>query len=173
MIDSMSLYVFLLLFPALMTFAGCMDLVTMTIPNKVSIALVVVFLIAAAIVKMPLETFAMHVAVGFGMLVICMGLFATNILGGGDAKLLPAAALWVGFDHLFGYMFWVALLGGALSILLLFYRANLPPTWLLGRAWAMRLHSKKTGIPYGIAIGGAGLLVFPATSWFGAVAAQI
>jgi len=173
MVDGTALYILLLVFPALMAFAGELDLVTMTIPNKVSIALVVGFLIAAVAVQMPLEQFGVHVAVGASMLAVTVALFAFGVLGGGDAKLLAAAGLWIGFDQLFGYMFYVAVLGGLLSLVLLAYRGILPPTWLLNQQWAMRLHGKKTGIPYGIAIGGAGLMVFPATTWFAAVAATV
>ncbi|MEL6215854.1 MAG: peptidase, partial [Pseudomonadota bacterium] len=90
-----------------------------------------------------------------------------------DAKLIPAAALWIGFDHLFWYLAGMVLLGGLLSLVLVQYRAAVPPKFLVGQAWAMRLHSTKTGLPYGLAIGGSGLLIFPATHWFSLAAATL
>jgi len=168
MIDSTALYIVLLIFPFAMAFGAVMDLFTMTIPNKVSLALIAGFLICAALIQMPISQFGVHLAVGAAMLVIGFALFAFNVLGGGDAKLLAAASLWIGFEQLAEYMFYVAVLGGLLSIAILGYRTVLPPLWLTRVNWAMRLHGKDCGIPYGIAIGGAGLLVFPATVWFAA-----
>ncbi|MEL6299195.1 MAG: prepilin peptidase [Pseudomonadota bacterium] len=159
-------YCVLLAFPAAMTFAGFTDMVTMTIPNKLTMFLLAAFLVAAVAVRMPLEQFAVHMAVGGVMLIVMMTLFAFNLLGGGDAKLIVAASLWIGFEHLTMFMFYVALLGGVLSLGILFYRSIMPPTWLARQDWALRLHGQGSGVPYGLAIGGAGLLMFPSTAWF-------
>jgi prepilin peptidase CpaA len=171
MVDANLVYVVLLVFPALMAFGAAMDLFTMTIPNRVSIALIVGFLIAAVAIGMPLQQFGMHVAVGVCMLLVGMVLFALRIVGGGDAKLLAAASLWVGFEQLGAYMMYVAILGGALALAIVLYRTLMLPGWLARQEWAMRLHRPNMGIPYGIAIGGAGLWMFPATVWFSTVAA--
>ena len=163
-------YTVLLVFPALMIFAAMMDLFTMTIPNRISIILVAAFLIAAPLTGMTWEQFFVHLATGAGVLALGIALFAFGLVGGGDAKLLAAASLWIGFNDLGHYMFLVVLMGGLLSLLLLVYRGMLPPRWLLGQPWALRLHNKKEGIPYGLALSGAALWIFPATGWFAAVA---
>ena len=162
-------YSLLLVFPALMIFAAMMDLFTMTIPNRISIILVAAFLVAAPLTNMGWEQFFTHLGTGFAILVLGISLFAFGLLGGGDAKLLAAASLWIGFDALGPYMFMVAILGGLLSIVLLAYRGMLPPSWLLRQHWALRLHNKREGIPYGLALSGAALWVFPTTAWFAAV----
>lgn len=172
MVDSNIVYLALLIFPALMAFGAAMDLVTMTIPNRISIALIVGFLLAAVLIGMPLQQFAVHLGVGFGMLLIGMALFALRVVGGGDAKLLAAASLWIGFEQLGIYMSYVAILGGLLALAIVIYRTMVPPMWLARQEWAMRLHRPTVGIPYGIAIGGAGLWLFPATIWFSAAAAS-
>ena len=164
-------YSLLLVFPALMIFAAMMDLFTMTIPNRISIILVAAFLIAAPLTGMDWDQFFIHLGTGAAVLALGIVLFAFNLLGGGDAKLLAAASLWIGFDYLGQYMFMVVLLGGGLSIMLLAYRGMLPPRWLLGQPWALRLHNKKEGIPYGLALSGAALWIFPTTAWFTAVTA--
>jgi prepilin peptidase CpaA len=163
-------YSLLLVFPALMIFAAMMDLFTMTIPNRISIVLVAIFLIAAPLTGMSWEQFFVHLGTGFGVLAIGITLFAFGFVGGGDAKLLAAASLWIGFNDLGQYMFAVVLLGGLLSVLLLMYRGMLPPSWLLNQQWALRLHNKNEGIPYGLALSGAALWIFPVTGWFTAVA---
>ena len=40
---------------------------------------------------------------------------------------------------------------------------------LTSQGWLMRLHDSKTGVPYGIALAGAGLLVYPDTSFMTAL----
>ena len=160
----------LAIFPLCMIFATFYDLFTMTIPNRISIMLVAAFLIVAPLTGMMWEQFFTHIATGTVVLLAGIALFAFGLLGGGDAKLLAAASLWIGFDDLGQYMFMVVLMGGMLSVLLLAYRCIMPPAWLLRQDWALRLHSKKEGIPYGLALAGAALWIFPATGWFTAVA---
>ena len=161
-------YPILLIFPAAMAFAGAMDLLTMTIPNRISIVLVASFAIAAAMMGIGWWALANHLAAGLLMLVIGIGMFAMGWLGGGDAKLLAATALWLGLDHLLPYLLIAAIAGGLLALVILLYRSMLPPLWLARQGWAMNLHRAKTGIPYGIALAAAGLHVFPSTGWFGA-----
>lgn len=155
-----------LLFPAAMAFAGAMDLFTMTIPNRVSLFLIAAFAIVFPIAAFGWPTLFSHLGAGALMLVIGIGMFARGWLGGGDAKILAVASLWLGFDKLPEYLMLVAFLGGALALLLLFYRTLTPPLFLLRQEWAMRLHRKSTGIPYGIALAAAGLCIYPTTPWF-------
>lgn len=164
-------YPLLLVFPAAMAFAGAMDLFTMTIPNKVSLALIAAFAVVATMIGMPWQLVASHVLAGLLFLTIGIAMFSRGWLGGGDAKLLAAAALWFGFGQMLSFLYLVSLLGGALALVILLYRTSLPPFWLLGHSWAERLHDRKVGIPYGIAIAGAALWLYPKSHWFAALAA--
>lgn len=159
-----------LAFPAAMTFAGAMDLLTMTIPNRISIALAAAFVVAAAVAGLTVEQLAMHLAAFALVLVIGIAMFAAGWLGGGDAKLMAVAGLWIGFDNLLDYFTQVALLGGVLAILILAYRRT-PATSLPVAVppWAERLHKQGGGMPYGIAIAGAALWIYPKTPWFSAL----
>ena len=149
-----------------MAFAGAMDFFTMTIPNRVSLALIAGFAVVAAMAGAPWMLVANHVAAGLLFLGLGIFMFSMGWLGGGDAKLLAAAALWLGFDSLFPYITLVTILGGALAIGLLAFRNITPPVWLMGQEWALRLHDRRGGIPYGIALAGAALWVYPSTPWF-------
>lgn len=162
-------YSLLLVFPAVMIFAALSDLFTLKIPNRLSIILVAVFFPLALLAGLPLETMAMHVAAGAGILLIGFILFSTGTLGGGDAKLLAAASLWVGLAPLVDFFTYVALIGGALAVGILIYR-RVPDESLAGPDWALRLHDKSIGIPYGIAIAGAALITFPATELYALIA---
>jgi prepilin peptidase CpaA len=155
----------LLTFPALMAFAGSIDLLTMTIPNRVSLALVAVFPLAAGLIGLDWVALASHLGAGALMLVVGIAMFARGWLGGGDAKLLAATALWVGFDHLVPYILVAGMAGGVLAVVILMYRSIMPPLWLARQEWALRLHGARTGIPYGIALAAAGLHIYPSTGW--------
>jgi prepilin peptidase CpaA len=159
----------LMTFAAIMAFAAAMDLLTMTIPNRVSLALAAAFLVAAPLLGLPPGEFMMHVAAGALVLVVGIVLFAVGGFGGGDAKLLAVGALWVGFDQLQLFLTLTALLGGVLAVIILKYRAH-PLLGVYAPDWAMTLHKPGSGIPYGIAIAGAGLLVLPVTPWILAAA---
>ena len=55
-------------------------------------------------------------------------LFSLGLVGGGDAKLFAASCLWLGPQAISPYALYAALIGGALALLLLFWRAQpLPP----------------------------------------------
>jgi len=159
-------YALLLTFPAMMALAGSFDLLTMTIPNRVSLALVAAFPVAAVCAGLGAAAIASHLAAGALMLAAGVFMFARGWLGGGDAKLLATAALWLGFEHLAGYVLLVAVFGGVLAVLVLFYRRLAPPVWVYGQAWALRLHDGKVGIPYGIALAVAALWIYPSTLLF-------
>ena len=154
-----------LTFPAAMAFAGAMDLLTMTIPNRISIGLIIAFVAAAIAAPLGWTELASHVGAGALMLVVGIGMFSLGWLGGGDAKLLAAAALWFGFEGLVQYLVLVSIAGGALALLIFSYRNLAPPLWLCRQDWAMRLHAKAGGIPYGIALAAAGLWLYPSTPW--------
>jgi prepilin peptidase CpaA len=164
-------YPLLLVFPLAMAFAGTMDLLTYTIPNRISLALVAGFLLAAPLAGMPWHNFFAHLGAGFTMLVVGMAMFSLGWVGGGDAKLLAAAALWLGFGSLVPYLAWTAVIGGNLAIMLLLYRRYFPLPWAAKLPWAARLHDSREGIPYGVALAAAGLLVYPSVPWVSALAA--
>jgi prepilin peptidase CpaA len=63
-----------------------------------------------------------------------------------------------------------AIIGGAITLLLLQLRRVPLPQALAGQQWIARLHSIETGIPYGIALAAAGLLVYAETPFMRALA---
>lgn len=159
----------LLLFPALMAFAAASDLFTMTIPNRVPLALAVGFLALALLSGMGLQEMLYHAGAGATVLVVAFSCFAMGWIGGGDAKVAAAAALWFGFGHLLNYLVYASLFGGALTLLLLQFRQWPLPYPLAGQAWLTKLHAKETGIPYGIALAIGAMTIYPDTEWIKAV----
>ena len=159
----------LLLFPALMAFAAASDLFTMTISNRVSLALIAGFVALAVLGGMGLHDILLHFGAGAAVLVVAFACFAMGWVGGGDAKVAASVALWFGFDHLLDYLLYASLLGGALTVLLIQFRQWPLPSLLTGQAWLNRLHDKQSGIPYGIALAVGALIVYPQTEWIKAI----
>jgi len=155
----------LIVFPALMAFAAASDLFTMTISNRVSLALVAAFLVLAPLTGMGLEQILYHFGAAAIVLLVAFGCFAMGWMGGGDAKVLAAASLWFGFSYLLEYLLYASVFGGALTLLLLQFRQWPLPYMLAGQAWLLRLHAKDSGIPYGIALAIGALMLYPETDW--------
>jgi prepilin peptidase CpaA len=155
----------LLLFPALMAFAASSDLLTMTISNRLSLILAGGFFLLTIATGMSLETIGMHLGAAALVLAFAFAFFWRGWIGGGDAKLAAATALWFGFSHLLDYLVYASLLGGALTLLLLQFRQWPLPALLARQHWLSRLHEPRGDIPYGIALAAAALIVYPHTIW--------
>jgi prepilin peptidase CpaA len=161
----------LMLFPALMAFAAASDLLTMTISNRVSLILIGGFALLALATGMSLDTILWHLGAAGIVLVVAFGFFCRGWIGGGDAKLAAATALWLGFDHLLPYLLYASIFGGALTLLLIQFRLAPLPAVLARQPWVQRLHDQDSGVPYGIALAAAALAVYPQTTWMAAAGA--
>jgi len=155
----------LVIFPFCMLFAAISDMVSMTIANRVSVILVVAFAVLAPLTGMDWATYGMHFAAGGLVLAVTFSIFAFGGMGGGDAKLLAATAVWMGFGFLLlEYLVFGAVFGGLLTLAILKFRSS-PVSVFTGRNVFLRhFADEKAGIPYGVALGVAGLLVFPETA---------
>ena len=155
----------LTLFPMLMAFAASSDLLTMTISNRVSLLAAGGFFVLAFAIGMSPALVLSHVGAAAVVLVVAFAFFARGWIGGGDAKLAAATALWLGFDHLMAYLVYASVFGGLLTLALLQLRTMPLPALLAGQEWAERLHRNDAGVPYGIALATAALAVYPDTIW--------
>jgi prepilin peptidase CpaA len=156
----------LLVFPLLMAFAASSDLLTMRISNRLVMALFASFLVVAFAIGMPLETIGLHLGCAAVVLVVGFTFFAFGWIGGGDAKLAAATTLWLGFGMMLPYLVYAALLGGALTLAILAIRRWPLPDALMRIKWIDRLHDSKSGVPYGIALAAAGVLVYSESAVF-------
>jgi prepilin peptidase CpaA len=154
----------LVIFPFAMAHAAMSDMMSMTIANRVSLLLIGAFLVLAPMTGMPLQQMGFHVAAFVLVLGICFGFFALGVMGGGDAKLMASTAMWFGLNmDLFVYLLVASALGGVLTVAILnFRRSNV--TVVAGRVdFLARIANPKEKIPYGIALGTAGLMLYPDT----------
>jgi prepilin peptidase CpaA len=154
----------LTIFPLLVSLAGASDLLTMTIPNRVSVLLAAGFVTCGLLVGLAPSDAALHLASAVLVLAVGFGMFAAGWIGGGDAKLAAAIALWFGFGSLLDFLLTAMIAGGALTLIILALRRLPLPAFALGWTWASRLHDRRTGVPYGIALAAAALLVYPSST---------
>jgi prepilin peptidase CpaA len=155
----------LLVFPALMAFAASSDLFTMTISNRVTLALVGGFFAMALISDMSASDMLAHAGAAATVLAVTFVFFARGWIGGGDAKLAAATALWLGFDHLVIYLLYASIFGGALTLATIRFRLIPLPQVLAEQEWVRRLHRLDGGVPYGIALAASALIIYPDTAW--------
>jgi len=157
--------------PALLIAAALFDLTTFTIPNMLPAAmfgLFAAFLLAIALTGHGLnwsDTWP-HLLAGAVALVAGIALFAAGWVGGGDAKLFAMACLWLGWDSMFEYTLVASLLGGILTLTLLALRRLSLPPLLATQPWLVRLADQNSGVPYGVALAIAALVVLPDTELF-------
>lgn len=156
-------FTLLAVLPVLAVIAALHDLTTMKIPNWISGLLIVGFFPAALVLGLPWATVGVSAALAAAALIVGMGMFAANWIGGGDAKLLAAAMLWMGVSGALPFILFTALAGGGFCLLLLTARSHLPFFAQTGPGWVMRLMQPKGDIPYGVAIAVGALLAYPSS----------
>jgi prepilin peptidase CpaA len=155
--------------PLLLIVAAIKDATTMTIPNWISLAIAGAFLVTAPF-ALEVGAIGANALTAAGVLAAGFAMFSLNWIGGGDAKLLAAAALWMGLPGLPDFLIWTGIFGGGLSLGLLgarqivVYLPIAPVQGALGR-----LLEPKGDIPYGLAIAAGGLAAFPQSAIFSAI----
>jgi prepilin peptidase CpaA len=144
-----------------MALSAWMDLLTYTIPNRICAGLALGYFVLAAPLGVSAVDVLLNLSCGLAILALVFVMFNLGWLGGGDAKLAAATAVWLGWSSILDYGVAAAICGGVLTLIILGARmAPLPPA--LGRlAWVARLHDCKSGVPYGIALAAAGLMQYP------------
>ncbi|MBI3419687.1 MAG: prepilin peptidase [Proteobacteria bacterium] len=133
--------------------AAAMDFRKFKISNWLSLALAALFPVYALAAHVPMVP---HLLTGLAVFAAGFGLYALHLFGGGDAKLLAAAALWAGPKFVLLFLLSTTTLGGVLAA---------------GFALAALIKSKKRSsgdavvpwhkapVPYGMAIACGGWMV--------------
>lgn len=161
MLDMTSYILLCVVFPFLMAYAAASDLLTMRISNRLTGLVFAAFVLYAAASGMSWNDLLWHLAAGLVTLVITFAFFARGWIGGGDAKLAAATALWIGLAHLPEYFVVASILGGPLTLSIVSARRYPLPKLAQKIPFAVHLHDTKTGVPYGIALAAAALMVLP------------
>jgi prepilin peptidase CpaA len=149
--------------------AAYSDVKTFRIPNLL-VAAVALLAVTRLIVLADPNAALYTVVASVALLVVGFVLFWQGFIGGGDAKLITAAALLVGYHDLFSFLVLMGLCGGLISLAELVIHKYLP--LYAGPRFAVLLPKARLAVPYGVAIATAGsvTLIFQtlfATSFLG------
>jgi prepilin peptidase CpaA len=156
----------MILVPILLAAAAGWDLASFTIPNFLPACLIAGFVLFVPAAHLTVHAVLLHLLAG--LLGFCLGftLFAFGYIGGGDAKLFAAIALWLGFADLGGFAIAASLFGGLLTLTLLVLRQWPLPGIMARQSWIGRLHAPGAGIPYGVALAAGAFAILPHTEIF-------
>lgn len=144
-------------FAGLLVWAAWSDLRDYIIPNRISIAIAGLY--PAHILAIgALNTVPGALMVATAVFAAGFAFFALKIAGGGDVKLMTAAALWAGQAQIIEFLFVTALAGGVLATFLAMRAWHQSAVSTPGGAFVMRIGAvRDTKVPYGAAIAAGGL----------------
>jgi prepilin peptidase CpaA len=155
-----------ILLPLLLVASAGWDIASFTIPNFLTLTVAGAFLLFALVAGLSAPVIGWHLLAGLLGLVLGFTLFALGWIGGGDAKLFAAMALWLGFGDLMAYALIASIFGGALTLAILLLRQYPLPLLLARQDWLARLHDARAGIPYGVALAAGAFFLLPSSEIF-------
>ena len=150
-----------LVFASLLIAGAVSDASRYKISNWLSGALLLPFVLAIAVNFPGWTGLGLHLATGFVALVLGMAIFAAGWWGGGDAKMFAAASFMFGWPLGYHFLFYTALAGGGLVLVLIASRHLLPAIPVMARHTPGTALAQGAPVPYGIAIAIAGLILLP------------
>lgn len=153
------------IFAAPLLVACYTDYQSMKIPNKVSLAMAAGFFLVLPFTWSGFPDFGNHLLMGLIFFSIGFAMFAFNWLGGGDAKLMAAIALWLDAGTAFDFVVYTTLFGAALGLFLLISRRFMPVS-LMNARLVSKLYQGEKDMPYAFALAAGALLVWPNTQIF-------
>lgn len=161
----MTAFLSVTVFPLLMIVAGTGDALSMRIPNWLTLLIAVLFLPMAVLTGMPWSMIGIHAIVGFAMFAVGFVLFSLSLFGGGDAKLLAAAGLWLGWPDLMPFVVMTAFAGGVLALCVGLWSAINVDSEIKNGSIFRHLGSIRPDVPYGYAFAIGAILAFPQSWW--------
>ena len=143
---------------AVLTLCALHDVASFKIPNRYVAVLLMGWPVLVLTTGMAVPEAGLSAAIGGAVLAMGFTLFAFGLVGAGDAKLLAATSLWVAPAQMPLFILYTAVLGGALGLLLMYFRARPLPLAAYGAPWLVRLHERTRAMPYGVAIAGGAMI---------------
>lgn len=123
------------------------DIKGFIIPNEASICIALSFLLYA-LFFLPVNEVLVHLVIAGLVFAGSFTLFCFKLFGAGDVKLLSALSLWAGQAMVLPLIFVMVIIGGGVSVV-----------YMINHYCRSKNPGLRTKIPYGIAIGLAGLLL--------------
>lgn len=146
-------------------------MLTRRIPNLLVLTTTACFFPLALFTGMPAWLLGLHVLTSLAFLTFGYCLFLFGLLGGGDAKLMAAGALWFGYPCSILFAGFCLLAGGVLAAAVgLWYLAKVEGFVHGGRLGRL-FGPLAPSVPYGFALAAGAILATP-YSWWMRVAAS-
>ncbi|MGD9637498.1 MAG: prepilin peptidase [Alphaproteobacteria bacterium] len=150
-------------FLTIMLWASIKDILTFTIPNKIPLFLLFLFLFFAfyKYLENPEEFLLFLIErslIAISNLVLGIIIWQLGFIGGGDIKLFAVLGLWFSLKNILLMIVMTSFLGGVIALFLIFIR-----TFLKNRKYPQclnQLMNDKNGIPYGVAICFSAIICF-------------
>lgn len=150
--------VVLLCFVALLLAAATSDVKNLTIPNRISAAIILLYPAHALSSPVTLD-WAADLVVGAGFLVVGFGLFVWGRFGAGDVKLATGAALWSGIAFGAHFLAVMGVVGGLIATTMLVRQFLNKPVTAEGADIDRTTANRRQPMPYGVAIAAGGIYV--------------
>ena len=145
-------------FLALLTWAAVSDYYSYLIPNRISVAVALLF-VAHAMVGVPAVDWAGTLITGGTVFLVGATMFVFRLIGDDDVKLLSAVSLWAGPVQIVDLLLITALAGGLISLAMMTTLRLYRPGPVETMAALPRFNTRKQYIPYGVAIAVGGFYV--------------
>jgi prepilin peptidase CpaA len=146
----------------LLTLLGALeDVRRFTISNWIPGALIALWLVYAPFSGLGWQGAGLSLLTGLGVLALMMALWMPGWLGGGDAKLIAALALWFGWPSVLTFLLLAMICGGILAAILLAARRFAPVLPMSPARLAASPLAQGAPVPYGVAIAGGMLWTLP------------
>lgn len=155
-------FIVTLVFALPLLMAAYTDFNEMKIPNTVTLAMLAGFFLTLPLTWAGLGWFGEHMAVGGIFFLAGFSMFALGWLGGGDAKLMAAIGLWMGWNDALPFVIYTTLFGAALGLFLLL-TPKLLPISLRTSALGAKLYQGGKDMPYGLALAAGAFFVWPSS----------
>lgn len=141
----------LVAFAGLLVWASIEDMRRRIIDNWVSLSVAGLYPLLL-LTSANLPNWPISIAIALATLTVGFLLFSRNLMGGGDAKLMAAVALWAGQNLFLAFLFVMTISGGVLAVGMLL-RQRFAPALATGKS------ENAPTLPYGVAITIGGLVV--------------
>jgi len=145
---------------------GYHDVRTRRIPNELSLAIAGLGLARIALAA-DMADAGYSLAAAAMIFAVTFALFRYGAFGGGDAKIIPATALLIGYRELLDFLFLMSLCGAALALATIATEKLGAPVKrlcltrhvsLIAETKGKRAPAKGSTVPYGVAVAAAGVL---------------
>lgn len=162
----------ILVFAGLMLLAAWADVKSYTIPNWIPGVMALAFIPGAWAMGLGWAEAGAFVLTGFAVLVVMIGLWLPGWIGGGDAKLIAAGALWFGWPDAAMFLLLSGVAGGALAVGLLMLRRFAPGLPGMKADWIANSPLREGApAPYALAIAAGALWALPMSGMIDSLAA--